>query len=174
MSRKIFVVLGLIALSLMIAGNGCGPKPEAEVSEPPVTPEDTTTYEPPVEPEVPADQEVMKLTEDEFRVAYFDFDKYNLRNDARSALEYNSRLLKDNPEVKILIEGHCDERGTVEYNLALGEKRAKAAMDYLASLGIDKGRMATISYGKEKPVALGHDENSWSKNRRAEFRITEQ
>jgi len=100
---------------------------------------------------------------------YFDFDKYNLREDARRALDINAEILKSNPAVNIVIEGHCDERGTNEYNLALGENRARAAKDYLVRLGIDASRITTLSYGEEKPVALGHDEESWGQNRRGEF-----
>jgi peptidoglycan-associated lipoprotein len=77
--------------------------------------------------------------------------------------------MKAYPEAAVVIEGHCDERGTVEYNLALGDKRAKAAKDYLVSLGVEAGQIFTISYGKERPVDSGHNEDAWAKNRRAEF-----
>jgi peptidoglycan-associated lipoprotein len=173
MSRKICAILTFFVAAMMLIGLGCGPKPEPAPVEPAVTEPETPT-EPITEPVVEPEPEVVRLTEDQFQIAYFDFDKYNLRSDARAALEANARLLRDNPNVKVLIEGHCDERGTVEYNLALGEKRARAAMDYIASLGVDGSRLEIISYGKERPVALGHDESSWSKNRRAEFGITEQ
>ena len=103
------------------------------------------------------------------KTIYFDFDKYNLLDDAKTALDRNAKALTDNPKMKIVIQGHCDERGTVEYNLALGEKRASAARDYLIRLGIDASRISVISYGKERPAAMGHDEDSWSKNRRDEF-----
>lgn len=173
MSRKICAILAFLVAAMMLIGPGCGPKPDTVPSEPVVTEPETPT-EPITEPEIGPEPEVVRLTEDQFQIAYFDLDKYNLRGDARSALEANARLLKDNPNVNVLIEGHCDERGTVEYNLALGEKRARTAMDYLVSLGVEGGRLETISYGKERPVALGHNESSWSKNRRAEFGITEQ
>ncbi len=101
--------------------------------------------------------------------AFFDYDSDALRDDARSALDRDAKLLRDNPGLKIVIEGHCDERGTVEYNQALGERRAKAARDYLAQAGIDAGRMKMISYGKERPFADGHDETAWAQNRRAHF-----
>jgi peptidoglycan-associated lipoprotein len=103
------------------------------------------------------------------KTIYFDFDKYNLMDDAKTALDRNAKALTDNPRMKIVIQGHCDERGTVEYNLALGEKRANSARDYLIRLGIDASRISVLSYGKERPAATGHDEDSWSKNRRAEF-----
>jgi peptidoglycan-associated lipoprotein len=100
---------------------------------------------------------------------YFEFDRYDLRDDARATLGANGKGLQDNASVNITIEGHCDERGTTEYNLALGEKRAKAAYDYLVSYGIPASRMSTVSYGEERPADPGHDEMAWAKNRRAEF-----
>ncbi|MSM38866.1 MAG: peptidoglycan-associated lipoprotein Pal [Geobacter sp.] len=102
---------------------------------------------------------------------YFDFDKYTLSTKSRDTLLKNAGNLKTEPAAVVRIEGHCDERGSEQYNLALGEKRAKAAMQYLVTLGIPESRLSVISYGKEKPVALGHDEASWAKNRRDEFVI---
>jgi peptidoglycan-associated lipoprotein len=102
---------------------------------------------------------------------YFDFDKYDLKPETRTILIKNAEWLLSNREVEILIAGHCDERGTVEYNLALGDKRAKVVRDYYYRLGIPYNRMATISYGKEKPLNPGHNEESWTKNRRAETLI---
>lgn len=99
--------------------------------------------------------------------AFFDFDDFSLRTDAKSALEKDGKYLEKNSATRIVIEGHCDERGSVEYNLALGEKRARAAKDYLVSYGIPTTRLTTISYGKERPFDTGHDESSWAKNRRA-------
>lgn len=99
--------------------------------------------------------------------AFFDFDDFSLRADAKSALEKDGKYLEKNSDAKVVIEGHCDERGSVEYNLALGEKRARAAKDYLVSYGIPTTRLTTISYGKERPFDTGHDESSWAKNRRA-------
>lgn len=104
-----------------------------------------------------------------FRTIYFDFDRYNLRDDAKADLRKNIDVMKAEADLKIIIEGHCDERGTVEYNLALGERRAKSARDYMVSMGIKGDRLSTISYGKERPAAFGHDEEAWAKNRRAEF-----
>ena len=98
---------------------------------------------------------------------FFGFDKYDLSGEARRTLELQSAWLKKYPQYKVVVEGHADERGTREYNLALGERRANSVKDYLVALGIDPSRVETISYGKERPVALGHDEESWSKNRRS-------
>ena len=103
---------------------------------------------------------------------FFDFDKFNLKADARKTLEKQAAWLKANPSVRVTVEGHCDERGTREYNLALGERRANAAKDYLVSLGVNPGRLKTISYGKERPVAMGSNEAAWAQNRRAVTVVT--
>jgi len=100
---------------------------------------------------------------------YFEFDQYILSDTAKQNLNKKAQWLKDYPSAKALIEGHCDERGSAEYNLALGQKRADAAMQYLVSLGISANRISTISFGKEKPVDSGSNESAWAKNRRAHF-----
>ncbi len=102
---------------------------------------------------------------------YFDFDRYDLRADAREILKANAGWLKSNPSARVEIEGHCDERGTNEYNLALGAKRAQSAKDYLVTLGIPAERLSTISYGEEVPVCREQTEECWQKNRRARFVI---
>jgi len=102
---------------------------------------------------------------------HFDFDKYDIRPEDTEILKENAALLMQYPKVKIQTEGHCDERGTNEYNLALGERRANAAKKYLFSLGISPDRISTISYGEEKPLDAGHNEEAWSKNRRGHFII---
>ncbi len=100
---------------------------------------------------------------------YFDFDKSELRPDDRRRLNENAKWLTAHPTDRILIEGNCDERGTVAYNLALGERRARSARQYLIDLGIDPSRVQIVSYGKERPADPGHDEAAWSKNRRDDF-----
>ncbi len=107
-----------------------------------------------------------------FKVVYFEFDKSVLTPEAQDALKYNRDYLLANPDVRIMIEGHCDERGTNEYNLALGERRANAARRFLADLGIDPNRMEVISYGEERPADPASTEAAWAKNRRAEFKKT--
>ena len=102
----------------------------------------------------------------------FDFDSAALSADARSTLDRHADTLTTYADMAILIEGHCDERGTVEYNLALGERRANAILNYLVSLGINAGRLKTISYGKEFPLDPGHTEGAWARNRRGHFEIT--
>ena len=103
---------------------------------------------------------------------FFDYDKYDIRPADTEILKGNSALLKKFPNMKIQIEGHCDERGTNEYNLALGERRANSTKKYLTSLGITADRVSTISYGEEKALDPGHNEEAWTKNRRAHFLIT--
>lgn len=100
---------------------------------------------------------------------YFDFDRYDLKTDARATLKTNADWLKANPSARVEVEGHADERGTNEYNLALGAKRAQAARDYLASLGIAKARLSTKSYGEELPVCKEQNEGCWQKNRHDRF-----
>ena len=101
----------------------------------------------------------------------FAFDKYNLDSKAKDILAANAKWLKDNADKKVQVEGHCDERGTNEYNMALGAKRAKAAFDHLRTLGIDAGRMSTVSYGEELPLDPAKNEAAWAKNRRSHFNV---
>jgi peptidoglycan-associated lipoprotein len=103
------------------------------------------------------------------RPVYFEFDKYDLRQDAQRTLGDNAARIKEHAQMKVRVEGNCDERGTVEYNLALGEKRARAGRDYLISLGVPSKSLSIISYGKERPLDSGHSEDAWSKNRRDDF-----
>ena len=140
------------------------PESEFEAVPPPVidiTPAETVTAR-----EEPATQAVIV-----FRDVHFDFDKYDLTENARQILAGHARILKDNLNVKILVEGHCDDRGTIEYNLTLGERRADAVRKYLESYGIDPSRVSTISYGEERPLDPRHDEEAWGKNRRSAFII---
>jgi peptidoglycan-associated lipoprotein len=106
------------------------------------------------------------------RTIFFDYDSSSLSGAARTALEDAANFLKESTNVDIQVEGHADERGGHQYNLALGERRARSIKDYLVALGVNDSRVSIISYGKEKPNAFGHDEESWSKNRRASFMIT--
>lgn len=105
----------------------------------------------------------------EVQDAYFDLDKADIRSDARTALGRTADFLRNYPQVKVVIEGHCDERGSTEYNLALGDRRAAAVKQYLVSLGIGADRMTTLSYGKEKPFCMESNEDCWQRNRRGHF-----
>jgi peptidoglycan-associated lipoprotein len=158
------VPYGVLALALVLGG--CSKKaaqPPPATTPPPATqPAEAPPPAPAEQPKVPT--EPVALT---WQDAYFDFDKSDLRDDARGALDADAKQLGGHANLSITIEGHCDERGTPEYNLALGERRANAAKDYLVAHGVDGSRIETISYGEERPFATGHDEASWAQNRRA-------
>lgn len=117
-----------------------------------------------------ADREIQRI-EFQNEDVHFDFDSAVLTEEAQGILRKKGSWLADNPSVEVIVEGHCDERGTEEYNLALGERRAQGAKSFLVSMGLDTSRIATISYGEEKPVDSGHNEEAWAKNRRAHFVI---
>lgn len=133
--------------------------PPAEAPPPPAPPPAA-----PAEPAPMPREEALK-----FENVHFDFDKSNIREDAKPILQAVAAYLKKNRDAKILVEGHCDERGTSEYNMALGDRRAHSVKKYLTALGVEPGRLSTISYGKERPLDPGHDEGAWAKNRRAVF-----
>ncbi len=158
------------------------PPPPEPVQEEPVVEEqpvvEEVVEEPVVEEPVLTEEEIfLQKSLDEMnaeaplQMIHFDFDKYFIRDDAKPVLESNAEWLQKFDAITILIEGHCDERGTEEYNLALGEKRAKSALDYLESLGISADRIKIISHGKSQPIDLEHNEDAWQKNRRAQFKI---
>ena len=102
---------------------------------------------------------------------FFDYDKSDVRDDARATLTEDGRKLLEAKDTRVLISGHCDERGTVEYNLALGERRAQSTKAFLVNYGVEDARIETISYGENKPFCDGHDDSCWSQNRRAHFTI---
>jgi peptidoglycan-associated lipoprotein len=132
----------------------------------------------PAEPAAPRD-----VTEEELRArraaeiqeqlqdVFFAFDSSQLTWEARQALAEDARILRGVPDLAVVVEGHCDERGTNEYNLALGDRRARSVRDYLVQAGVPAGQLTLISYGEERPFAFGHDEGAWSQNRRAHFRV---
>ncbi len=145
---------------------GAGAAGESNVQETPSAPPGgTMVAAKPAEAGVAVTEEKASMFDD----VLFDFDKSDLREDGRKTCQTVAAYLKKNPRAKLLIEGHCDERGTAEYNLALGERRAVSVRNYLASLGISKGALSTVSFGKERPLDPGHDEGAWAKNRRAHF-----
>jgi peptidoglycan-associated lipoprotein len=109
-----------------------------------------------------------------FRDVHFDFDRSDIRPVDRPILEGIAEYLKTRPKMFLLIEGHCDERGTNEYNLALGERRALSTRAFLAGLSVEEHRMVTVTYGEEDPIDAGHDEAAWAKNRRAHFKVSEE
>lgn len=156
-------------LAAILAAVGCSSSKKVSTIPPPPPSSDQTAEEttpPPPPPPSSRDQTDERTS---LADAFFDFDDASLRTDAKTTLENNARYLESNGSSKAVVEGHCDERGSVEYNLALGERRAKAAKEFLVSYGIAAARLTTISYGKERPFDSGHDESSWAKNRRAHF-----
>jgi peptidoglycan-associated lipoprotein len=175
--------LVLLATVALVVTSGCKKKAPttAQDARPPVTskPSDTQVPPPPAPStsrDVTSDvlkQDVAEMNKKGYLTdAYFDYDQSDLREDARTALAADAEWLKKYPSVQILIEGHCDERGTGSYNLALGDRRANAAKEYLVSLGIDGSRIKTVSYGKERPFCTDSNESCWQQNRRAHLVIT--
>ena len=175
--RFISMLLMMALFSFLMVGCGEKEVPVAEPEPPPVT-EEVYVEPEPVEPEAPA----MEIAEESYEVMegrtngpmlpiYFDFDKSNIRDDQVQRIEANAAFLKDNPNIVIRIEGNCDERGTNEYNMALGDRRAQSAKKYLANLGVSASQLDTISFGEEKPLNYGHNELAWSQNRRDDFVI---
>ena len=182
----------LVALAVLITAAACGKKtpPVARPAPPPATPADTATpARPPAPPDavrepvsVPAepvrDDAISSASLDDLnkssplKPVYYELDSSDLSPANQKTLDENAALLKRYSSWTVTVEGHCDERGTAEYNLALGERRAIAARSYLVSLGIAASRLRTVSYGKEFPFDPGHDEAAFAKNRRAHFVIT--
>lgn len=176
-------VLALSATVALVFSAACKKKAPttAQDARPPVSskPGETEVAPPPsTQPrtDVTADvlkQDVTELNKKGYLTdAYFDYDQSDLREDARTALAADAEWLKKYPTVQVLIEGYCDERGTGAYNLALGDRRANAAKEYLVSLGIDPSRLRTVSYGEERPFCTESNETCWQQNRRAHLLIT--
>ena len=158
------LALPLLVATATLALTACAKKPPKELPPPPM---DTQAPQAPA-PAGPAPGSqadfVASITSD---TIHFDTDKSDIDDQDKQILQSQAQWLAKYPGKRITIEGHCDERGTREYNLALGERRANATKNYLAGLGVDPARMSTMSYGKERPIAMGSDEQSWAQNRRA-------
>jgi peptidoglycan-associated lipoprotein len=188
--RAVLVVLVVLAIGVSACGKKkppvaraipppptAAPPPSGSVSRLPAPPEPVA--EPTIVPPEPLREDsIASASLDDInrnsplKPVFFEYDSSELAGDARGILDANALVLKKYPSWTITIEGHCDERGTAEYNLALGERRAVASRAYLVSLGISADRLRTVSYGKEFPFEPGHDENAYVKNRRAHFVIT--
>jgi peptidoglycan-associated lipoprotein len=175
--KKSALVMAVLAMSIAVS---CKPKEVPKAPQPPAP------TEPPAAPAptraAVQDNEYDKLSKmsveeiDRLKLfgdIHFDYDKADVRDSERSVLQKNADLLKKFDFIKVTVEGHCDERGSVEYNLALGERRAKAAYDYLVSLGVAAAQLRTVSYGKEVPVCTEKTEDCWGRNRRAHFTVSE-
>ena len=160
MNNKLFTAIALASAFALGACKSTAPK---ELPPEPTAPPPTQTQTGPV-PGSQADFVAKMAGRD---VIYFDTDQYNIDSEDAAALQGQAQWLLQYPNKRATIEGHCDERGTRDYNLALGERRANAAKNYLVSLGVDANRLSTVSYGKERPVAMGSNEGAWAQNRRA-------
>jgi peptidoglycan-associated lipoprotein len=183
---KPFRSLGLFLAAGLLVTAGCCTKKPAPAPAPEVKAEPTPTPAPvpvpteapivapvaePVAEALPAD--LAELNKKGYlKDVFFDYDQYDIRADQRDAMAADAEWMKKWPTVKIQIEGHCDERGSNKYNMALGDKRANAARDFLVSLGIDATRITTLSYGEERPFVEGQTEGAWSQNRRGHFVVT--
>jgi peptidoglycan-associated lipoprotein len=188
--RRILSVTMVFVFASLFSLTSCAKKQitDQEVTPPPPPPKTTVVPPPPrvdtdamrkAEEERQArlrEMEMANKLRDEVRAfeaekIYFDFDKSELRSDARAILAKKAEWLRKNPQFSLNIEGHCDERGTIEYNLALGERRANAAWKFLNALGVSGSRMSTISYGEESPADPAHNAAAWARNRRGEFKL---
>jgi peptidoglycan-associated lipoprotein len=170
---KLFVRCAAFCLPLIVVAvlAGCSKKKEiAEPAPPPPPPTTAETTPPPAPPPTTTEPEQPnKTVQDQLADVFFDYDSAELSSSAQSTLDADGKVLNDNGGSSITIEGHCDERGTVEYNLALGDRRAASAKDYLVRFGIPATRISTVSYGEERPFATGSDEAAFAQNRRAHF-----
>ncbi len=173
MKAKQWTLLGLLGVAFIL---GCAkkppPAPPPEPAAPQVQAPAPTPPPPPVDTEAEHRQHIQARIAETFKPIYFAYDKSELTDDSKATCQAIGDLMKEVPEITVRIEGNTDERGTEEYNLALGERRAKSVQDYLTSYGVAASRMSIISYGKEKPAVEGHDEAAWAKNRRDEFTTT--
>lgn len=169
LSQRSFILNALLVLLISFLFAGCGQK---TIDSSKVTDPEGMGPTESLESDVSATDNIMEgRTSGPMLPVYFDFDSSSIRGDQTERIETNADFLKENPQVSIRIEGNCDPRGTKEYNLALGERRALSAKKYLVNLGVDGSRLSTVSWGEEKLLLYGHDEISWAQNRRDDFVI---
>lgn len=166
LKRKSLTLTMLLALAIAFTGCGSSSKQDSDVDSAAVSGDDSSS----ASFEINSDSD--SNTAGSLQTVFFDFNSSTLSQAARSALQNNADFLKNNDTVRVQVEGHADERGGVQYNLALGERRANSVRDYLVAMGIEGSRITTISFGKERPLSFGHDEAAWSQNRRGNFVIT--
>ncbi|HTZ18594.1 MAG TPA: peptidoglycan-associated lipoprotein Pal [Dissulfurispiraceae bacterium] len=175
MKKTIYVLLVLVVI---VAGCASRQEVQSEKPEQKAAPADQKKVEKsPAESKAASEnvsekqlaeaQQLLKKLQARIKDVHFDFDKYSLKDDAKPAVKELADILVKHVNLKVAIEGNCDERGTAEYNISLGERRAQAVKEYLVSLGVSSGRIETTSYGKEKPLCSDHNEDCWAKNRRA-------
>ncbi len=162
-------LLPVLVIAVLAGCSKNKPEVAAEPPPPPPAPPAEAPAPPPPAPEPPPAEDPVKVVQDRMADVFFDYDSAALSSSAQSTLDANGGALNQYANVSATIEGHCDERGTVEYNLALGDRRAQAAKDYLVRYGVPTSRLSTISYGEERPFATGSGEDAWAQNRRAHF-----
>lgn len=169
---RLLLVVALGALLVTGCAKKPAPAPEAPVEQPAEAPAGMTGMQDGSMTEAPVSESASQVDAvvATLQRIFFEFDQYTLTDEARATLAGNAAYLKANSSVRLRIEGHCDERGSDEYNLALGERRAMAAKTYLETLGVEATRLSIISYGEEMALDPGHGEEAWAKNRRAEFK----
>jgi peptidoglycan-associated lipoprotein len=172
---RVFGIFSFFVVELLLL-MGCSTNPTPKPQEATVKPQQQAVVSKPAEETVSSSGSSLEAhiegkspASGPLKDIYFDFDQYDLSAEARDTLKTHAGWLKDKPSAEVQIEGHCDERGTGEYNLALGAKRAQVAKDYLVTLGVSAGRITTISYGKELPVCTEHTEDCWRRNRHDRF-----
>jgi peptidoglycan-associated lipoprotein len=188
MSKKKIAFILCLALTLVLFAPACKKKKAGDTVPDPDAQQQVQTPEP-EEPEPTPSEEIIDFNSaepdvreidesaaainqrGELKTIYFGYDKDELTDAARATLRQNANWLKANPQWSVVLQGHCDERGTIEYNLALGQRRANSVRSYMVSLGVDASRIRTVSYGEERPVDRGHNEAAWAKNRRAETQV---
>jgi peptidoglycan-associated lipoprotein len=177
------IVIMLMAFTAFVADSGChkkvasapatAPPPQAAPASPPAAPSAPATASRNTEAPAPAPAPSLdQLFRQNVKDAFFDYNKSDIRQDAKQALVADAEFLRAHPQVRFVIEGHCDERGSEEYNLGLGDRRATAAKRYLVNLGIPDSRIQTTSFGKEHPFCTEHDESCWQQNRRGHMTMT--
>jgi peptidoglycan-associated lipoprotein len=168
--RKNLTLIGFLVLIAfgMAIFTGCAEN-KTTVKDEAIQEQKADAVKAPADQEQSAKVEAAATAEVNIRDINFDFDQSNIRPDAREILKVNADILLKKGAAQITVEGYCDERGTAEYNMALGERRAQEAKNYLINLGVKASQIKTISYGEERPLDAGHDEDAWAKNRRAHF-----
>lgn len=173
MKNKVLLGMAIVMAMVMMLATGCAKTQKDATAEQQQLSFSTPEPKPAPAPAVDAEMEAMKKAEQQLTVnrIYFDFDKYDLKDSSKEVLKAKAAILKKYAGWKMLIEGHCDERGTEEYNLALGERRARAAYEFLVVLGVPSSRLKLVSFGEERPADAGHTETAWAKNRRCEFKV---
>lgn len=166
-SRFVGSLLVLAGFSLLCASAGCSRRSHAEDPQPPQAPPAAGSPASPGTSQPGPGAGSTPAAAHDLAPVFFGYDSADLDDGARAVLDRNAKLLREHPEWRVTIEGHCDERGTIEYNVALGERRASVARAYLVDAGVAADRVQAISFGKERPFDEGHDEAAWAKNRRA-------